>query len=101
MSIVVNGIVHSDAASIEAMREAISTMVAASRAEDGCREYAFSVDLADPNILRITECWDSMAALEAHFASPHMAEFRTKMAAHPPRGTDVTFYEATPVKPPA
>lgn len=100
MSIVVNGVIHTDKATIEAMREAIATMQAASRAEPGCREYAFSVDLADPNVLRITECWDSMADLEAHFATEHMAAFRAKMAEHAPRSTEVTFYEATAVKPP-
>lgn len=100
MSIVVNGVIRTDAATIDALRDAMAAMQAASRAEDGCREYAFSVDLEDPDVLRITECWDSMEALRAHFATAHMAEFRTQMAAHPPRATDVTFFEARAVNPP-
>jgi len=100
MSIVVNGVIRTDAATIDAMRDAIVAMQAASRAEDGCREYAFSIDLEDPGVLRITECWDSMEALRAHFATAHMTEFRTKLAAHPPRATAVTFFAARAVDPP-
>ncbi|MFN8644243.1 MAG: putative quinol monooxygenase [Candidatus Binatia bacterium] len=47
----------------------------ASQAEAGCRAYAFYSDLEDPNLFIIFEEWESEAALQAHFKTPHMAEF--------------------------
>jgi len=53
--------------------------------------------LIDPGVLRITERWRDMAALAAHFATPHMAAFGAAMQANPPKGLDVLCYEATEV----
>ena len=98
--IVVNAIIEASAASIAAMQEAIATMEAASRAEPGCHDYTFSVELNNPDVLRITEKWENMEALAAHFSMPHMADFQAAMAANPPRNVTATFYEATEVQPP-
>jgi len=54
---------------------ACKKMSAASKAEDGCGAYEFSWDIHDPNLLRIHEQWESQAAIDAHFQTPHMAEF--------------------------
>jgi quinol monooxygenase YgiN len=51
-------------------------MMAASRAEVGCREYAYALDVADPGLIRIFESWESRAPLEAHFKTDHMARWR-------------------------
>ena len=69
----------------------------ASRVENGCHDYTFSVELNDPNIIRITERWDSIANLESHFKSEHMATFQAAMAAFPPKSSAVHFYEAQEV----
>ena len=98
--IVVNGIITASEDSIAAMKAAIAKMEAASQAEDGCHDYTFSVELNNPAVMRITECWESMDALAAHFATPHMAEFQAAMAAHPPSSVEVKFYEASEVQPP-
>lgn len=98
--IVVNAIIKATAANIDAMREAIATMEAASRAEAGCQDYTFSVELNNPNVLRITEKWDSMDDLAAHFGMPHMADFQAAMAANPPESVEAKFYEVTEVGPP-
>lgn len=51
-------------------------------AEQGCIEYAPMVDVAcdlvaaRPDVVTVVEKWESVAALEAHLATPHMAEFR-------------------------
>ena len=98
--IVVNAIIKATAANIDAMREAIAAMEAASRAEAGCQDYTFSVELNNPNVLRITEKWDSMDDLAAHFGMPHMADFQAAMAANPPESVEAKFYEVTEVGPP-
>jgi quinol monooxygenase YgiN len=91
--IVVNVVIESTAADIDAVREAIATMETLSRAESGCDEYTFSVELNNPNVLRVTERWESMEALAAHGASAHMADFQKTMAAHPPKGMKVRYYK--------
>ena len=56
------------------------------RAEKGCIEYGPTVDAvcnlapARPNVVTMVEKWESIAALEAHLATPHMAEFRRQTA---------------------
>ncbi|MEM7114965.1 MAG: putative quinol monooxygenase [Chloroflexota bacterium] len=54
-------------------------MAAATQQEEGCISYDFHASLADPNIIFIFEEWESDAALQAHFQTPHMAEFRKKL----------------------
>ena len=95
--IVVNAVIESTEKDIAAMKKAIGVMETKSRAESGCNDYTFSVELNNPNVIRVTEQWDSMAALTAHFAEPHMAEFQKAMAANPPRSVVAKFYEAKEV----
>lgn len=74
--IVIEGSVRLPPDRIEAARPAMEKMMRASRAEAGCLDYAYSLDLLEPGMIRITERWESREALAAHFASPHMAEWR-------------------------
>tara|TARA_R110000823_G_scaffold210224_5_gene340497 strand:- start:38295 stop:38594 length:300 start_codon:yes stop_codon:yes gene_type:complete len=97
--IVVNGIVKSTHADIAALTHAITAMETASRAEPGCLDYTFSVELSDPEVIRITEKWASLEALQAHFATPHMAEFQSSMGTRPPVSMDVSFYEVEEIHP--
>lgn len=97
--IVVNAVVTSNPQDIAALQSAIHTMEVASREESGCSDYTFSVELNNPNRLRITEKWLSLEALKAHMATPHMAEFQSAMGMHPPASLDVTFYEVTEIQP--
>ncbi len=95
--IIVNATIVSDADSIRAMQPAIAEMEKASQAEAGCEDYTFSVELNNPDVLRITERWVDMAALQNHFSLPHMAMFQKAMAANPPKEVSAHFYEATEV----
>ncbi len=81
---------------VAAMRDAVSEMEQASRAEAGCHEYVFSQELSSPEKLRIFELWESMEALEAHFQMPHMARFNQAIAAHPPRSMNLKVHELGP-----
>jgi quinol monooxygenase YgiN len=98
--IVVNVKAEIDPANLEAMQAGIATMETASRAENGCQDYTFSVELNNSAMLRITEKWDSMDALLAHFQAPHMGAFRELMGNYPPKSMDAHFYEAQEVTPP-
>ncbi len=44
--------------------------------ESGCAAYKFSADLTERGVFHIFEEWENQAALDAHFASPHMAKFQ-------------------------
>lgn len=98
--IVVNVAVDIDPENLSAMKEGIATMEAASRAEAGCLDYTFSVELNDPSRLRITEKWETVEALAAHFQAPHMGAFQALMASYPPKGMEAFFYEAEEFTPP-
>jgi len=98
--IVVNAVIETTQADIEAMRSALADMETASRAEEGCHDYTFSVELNDPTRLRITERWETLEALQAHFQTPHMAVFQTALAANPPLNLDVKFLDANEIASP-
>jgi quinol monooxygenase YgiN len=78
---------------VDQVRDALTTMEIETRKEDGCATYAFSVDVSDPNTLRISERWESMDALKAHFKTPHMATFGGVLGKHPPVSMEVKLYE--------
>lgn len=58
------------------------------RAEAGCIEYGAAVDeptplpvqeLAGEDVVVVVEKWESVEALQAHVAAPHMAEYRQRV----------------------
>ena len=89
--------IDTTADSIAAIKDAVAAMETASRAEAGCHDYTFAVELNEPDKLRITECWEDEAALQAHFETPHMAAFNEAMAAAGPRGMNLSCYQATEI----
>jgi quinol monooxygenase YgiN len=78
--IVIEGTIRLPVDRITAARPAMEAMIRASRAEAGCLDYAYSIDLLDPGLVRITERWENREALTAHFATPHMAAWRAQFA---------------------
>ena len=50
----------------------LQAQVAPTRAEDGCINYDFHVDAADPCVFVFYENWTDRAALDAHLAMPHL-----------------------------
>jgi quinol monooxygenase YgiN len=54
-------------------KSAMSAMIAASRGEDGCIDYAYAEDVAEPGLIRVNELWPDRDSLEHHFASPRLA----------------------------
>ena len=91
--IVVLGEVRVAAGAIDAVSEAITTMETESRKEPGCHTYAFSVDVSDPTLVRISEVWEDMADLQAHFTMPHMAEFGAALGKIEVKSMEVKAYE--------
>jgi quinol monooxygenase YgiN len=74
---------------------AARAMTAASLAESGCLAYGFSSDLDDPSVFHVFEKWESAEALDAHFATPHMADFMTALGAVLDGSPDLRRFEVT------
>ncbi len=71
----------------EAILQAFRANVPAVHAEKGCLEYGAAVDAENalpfqtpwgPDTFLVIEKWDSMEALKAHAAAPHMAAYGAK-----------------------
>ena len=70
-----------------AVLEAFNANVPACRAEKGCIEYGAAVDAENalpfqtkfgPDTFVVVEKWESLDALKAHAAAPHMAAYAAK-----------------------
>lgn len=83
----------------EKFLSAVRPMVAATHTEPGCREYVFSPDPDDANRILLFEMWDDQDALEAHFATEHMASFQQSLASIAIAGMDVKKYTIADVGP--
>ena len=93
--------IHVEPASVEALKGALADMERDTRAEPGCLDYAFSQEINNPGVVRVSELWKDMAALEAHMKALHMATFQQAVVQHAPKSVDVKFYEGTEVSGPA
>jgi len=79
---------------IDRLHADMEAQILATRAEDGCMLYAFSRDVLDPNTLHIAERWRDQAAIDAHFAAPHMAAFNKLLATAKVESLLVTAYDS-------
>jgi DNA polymerase-4 len=62
-------------------------------------ENTFSADLTDPGRFYIFERWESQAALEQHFAAPHMARFQQALGPLGVKELAVQRYDVSKVGP--
>ena len=92
--IVVSGVFEVEASDREAAVAAAVRMTA-TRTEVGCQSYAFYADFEDSNHIRVFEEWESGEALELHFRTPHMAEFRAALGKIRIKRGRVFRYEVT------
>lgn len=76
MSLVIAGTIRVPPERLDAFRPHMLAMLGASRAEDGCLEYSYAEDVAEPGLIRVFEAWRDQAALDAHFQTPHLAAWR-------------------------
>ena len=79
---------------LEAGREALTTMIGASRKEEGCIAYSYAVDVLDPASIIIVEKWVDDAALAFHFSTPHMAAFQQALAGLDIKITELRKFQA-------
>ena len=70
------GTIRLPATNISAALPAMRRMVEASRVELGCIDYSYAQNLFDPGLIHVQELWTDRAALDRHFASAHIREWR-------------------------
>ncbi|MEQ1952995.1 putative quinol monooxygenase [Mesorhizobium sp. CN2-181] len=76
-------------------RPVMQAMILASRAEDGCLGYAYAIDLLDDGLVHVVEHWRDQAALDAHFASAHIARWRATWPTLGITDRDLTLHEVS------
>lgn len=76
MTLIVAGTVRVPPENVETLRPHAATMIAATRAEDGCETYGFAEDVTEPGLIHIFEVWRDQDALAAHGRTAHMAAWR-------------------------
>lgn len=79
---------------LEQARPAMERMISASRAEPGCHEYSYAQDVLDAGLIHVSEIWSDRAALDAHFKSAHISEWRAGWAALGIGERKLMLYEA-------
>ena len=56
------------------------TCIEASRRDPGCIAYDLNLSVTDPDRMVFVEVWESRAALDAHFQTPHFKAWRAAVA---------------------
>ena len=77
MTLIVAGTVRVPPEHLDGFRPHMVAMMTATRAEDGCGAYSYAEDVTQPGLIHVFEVWRDQAALDAHFKTDHMANWRT------------------------
>ena len=89
------GTVRVPAQNMDAARPIMKQMADASRLEQGCVEYGYAEDVFEPGLIHVKEMWTDQGALDRHFASAHLAEWRAAWPSLGIRDRNLRVYEVT------
>ena len=62
MTVLIGGTFRLPPEAVERFRPHMETMLAKSRAEDGCLTYSYAFDVLEPGLVRVFEAWRDQAA---------------------------------------
>ena len=91
-AVIVSGLIYFDPADREAALRAFADVVARSREEPGCVDYAFTPDPDVPGRVRVFEHWVSDAALTEHLTLPHVQALRGAISGLTRTGRQMTHH---------
>lgn len=97
--LVIAGTIRVPPENLERFKPHMLAMLEASRAEDGCLEYSYAEDVAEPGLVRVFEAWRDQAAIDAHFQAPHMAAWRAAWPAFGVSDRRLFAYEVAEQRP--
>jgi quinol monooxygenase YgiN len=98
-AVVVAGWMDYDPADRAAALDAFAVVVAATRKEPGCIDYAFTPDPDVPGRVRVFEHWVSDAALTEHLTLPHVQALRGAIAGLTRTGRQMTHHTVAASRP--
>ena len=93
--LVIAGHIQLDPDKLPAALPAAQEMMAETHKEEGCVAYVFSQSVDEPGRFQIFEEWVDQSALDAHFATPHMAKFQQAMGGFGIKEMTVHRYEVS------
>lgn len=96
--LIVAGTIIAEPGGRDAFLAAVQPMVRTTLTEPGCREYTFSADPNDDTRIMLYELWDDQPALDAHFASDHMAAWQETRKGLALVGADIKKYDIASVE---
>ncbi|WP_334160822.1 putative quinol monooxygenase [Phenylobacterium sp.] len=99
MTVLIAGTFRLPPEAVERFRPHMETMLAKSRAEDGCLTYSYAFDVLEPGLVRVFEAWRDQAALDAHFATAHLAEWRAAGVGHGVSDRRLSIYDVAAERP--
>ncbi len=67
--------------------------------EPGCLDYAMTADPTDERRIRVYEHWASQQALDEHFATEHIKDFRAAVAGVTRVGVSLTAHTVAASRP--
>lgn len=70
----------------------LTEVQAASRLDDGCVNYGYYTDVADPLAYIAVEEWRDMDALEAHLREPHVARLVSSIPDFAERAPEIAMH---------
>jgi len=97
--LVIIGTIRLPEGRLDEARPAMLRMISGSRTEAGCIDYSYAQDVLEAGLIHVTEVWSDRAALDAHFRSPHIADWRASWAALGVGERNLMLYEAGDPKP--
>jgi quinol monooxygenase YgiN len=65
------------------------------RTEEGCEDYSFAFDAADPDLVRVAERWASPQALAAHGQAEHQKGFGRALRQHAPSAMKIDAWDGS------
>ena len=91
--IIVAGWMDYEAGDRETMLKALVELGRRTREEEpGCLDYAMTADPTDEQRIRVYERWTSRQALDEHFTTPHIKDFRAAVAGLARVGVSLTVH---------
>lgn len=97
--VIVSGWIDFDPAHREEALRHFSVVVAETRQEPGCLDYAFCADPDVPGRVRVFEHWDSDASLVRHLTLPHVLHLRDAIAGLDRTGRSMTHHTVAASRP--
>jgi quinol monooxygenase YgiN len=98
-AVIVAGWIDFDPADREEALRAFAVVVATSREEPGCIDYAFTPDPDLPGRVRVFEHWTSDAALAEHLTLPHVRDLRSAISGLTRTGREMTHHTVAASRP--